>query len=276
MNILFCGDRNIVDGLTIACLSLLKNTTESLNIYVLTMDYANKKKRYHRIKEEDVVSLVQAMKKANKRNSLEIIDVREQFKKEPTTANMRSYFTPYCMLRLYADQLDLPERILYLDIDVVCLNNPSTLYNISMDRYEMAGVLDRYGSHIFRIPFGQKHYINSGVLLMNLKKIKETGLFRRARLACRRFPMIMPDQSSLNFCSKHKKILPVKYNNQKNIDRDTVFRHFSNTFQFLPFFKVISIKPWNEKALHEELNCHEIDDILMEWKKLKEVKWVNQ
>ena len=63
----------------------------------------------------------------------------------------------------------------------------------------------------------------------------------------------------------------MKYNNQKEIAKDTVFRHFSNTFQFFPCFKVISIKPWQEKALHEELNCHEIDDILTEWKSLKEV-----
>ena len=106
---------------------------------------------------------------------------------------------------------------------------------------------------------------------MNLTKIRETGLFVRARRICKRFPMIMPDQSSLNLCSKYKKILPVKYNNQKEIAKDTVFRHFSNTFQFFPYFKVISIKPWQEKALHEELNCHEIDDILTEWKSLKEV-----
>ena len=38
MNILFCGDRNIVDGITIACLSLLKNVKEPLSIYILTMD----------------------------------------------------------------------------------------------------------------------------------------------------------------------------------------------------------------------------------------------
>ena len=207
MNILFCGDKNIVDGLTIACLSLLKNTPDVLNVFVLTMDYANKRKRYHMIEEKDVAPLIEKMRKANRSNSLKIIDVGEQFKKEPTTANMRSYFTPYCMLRLYADQLDLPEKILYLDIDVVCLNDPSALYDINMEKYEMAGVLDRYGSHIFRIPFGKKRYINSGVLLMNLTKIRETGLFRRARRICKRFPMIMPDQSSLNLCSKCKKIL---------------------------------------------------------------------
>jgi lipopolysaccharide biosynthesis glycosyltransferase len=274
MNILFCGDKNILDGITISTLSLIKNCKkdEILNIYVLTMDYANKRKKYHAITEEDLASLLAELKKVNNRNTLEIIDVGEQFKKEPATANMRTYFTPYCMLRLYADDLGLPDKILYLDTDVVCVGEPSKFYDMNMDSYEMAGVLDRYGSHIYRVPFGRKKYINSGVLLMNLKKIRETGLFKRARKACKRYPMVMPDQSALNFCSKYKQIVPTKYNNQKEITKDTVFRHFSNTFQFFPYFKVISIKPWNVKSLHNELKCHEIDDILDKWKALKEVK----
>ena len=272
MNILFCGDKGIVKGVTIATLSLIKNAKAPLNIFVLTMDYANKRKRYQKIAETDVKELAKKLKAADARNSLTILDIGEQFKKEPATANMRTYFTPYCMLRLYADELGLPDKILYLDTDVVCLNDPSELYDMNMDKYEMAGVLDRYGSNIYRIPFGKKRYINSGVLLINLKKIRETGLFKRARRACKRYPMVMPDQSALNFCSHYKKIVPTKFNNQKEITRDTVFRHFSNTFQFFPYFKVISIKPWNEKALHEELNCYEIDDILEEWKKMKEVK----
>ena len=272
MNILFCGDKNIVKGVTIAILSLLKNAKAPLNIFILTMDYTNKKKRYHKISEEDVAGLIKKMKAVDKRNSLTIIDANEQFKKEPATANMRTYFTPYCMLRLYADDLGLPDKILYLDTDVVCLKDPSELYNIDMERYEMAGVLDRYGSNIYRVPFGKKHYINSGVLLLNLKKIRETELFKRARRACKRYPMVMPDQSALNFCSHYKKIVPTKFNDQKEISRDTVFRHFSNTFQFFPYFKVISIKPWDVGALHTELNCHEIDDVLEEWKNLKEVK----
>lgn len=272
MNILFCGDKNIVDGVTIAILSLLKNVKEELNIYILTMDYENARKKYRRISEEDIAGLKKRLTAKNPKNQLTIIDVGEKFRKEPATANMRTYFTPYCMLRLYADDLNLPEKILYLDTDVVCLKDPSEFYDINMERFEMAGVLDRYGSHIYRVPFAKKHYINSGVLLMNLSKIRETGLFERARKACKKYPMIMPDQSALNFCSKYKKIVPTKFNNQKEITKDTVFRHFSNTFQFFPYFKVIRIKPWDVEALHKKLNCHEIDDIIVEWKGLKEVK----
>ena len=76
----------------------------------------------------------------------------------------------------------------------------------------------------------------------------------------------------MNFCAKYKKIVDKKFNDQKEILADTVFRHFSNTFQFFPFFKVIVIKPWQVERLHEILGNHEFDDILEKWRKLKEVK----
>ena len=46
MNILYCGDRNIEDGLIISVLSLLKNVQEELKIYVLTMEFNNRQKEY--------------------------------------------------------------------------------------------------------------------------------------------------------------------------------------------------------------------------------------
>ena len=273
MNILYCGDHNIIDGLTISVLSLAKNTNEALRVFVLTMKYSVGGKKYQPITSMDVNALEKEIQKKNKKSEIKIIDVGELFVADPTTANKRSYFTPYCMLRLYADKIpELPDKILYLDTDIVCLSNPKELYNMSMDGYEMIGVLDRYGGKIIRVPFTKQKYLNSGVLMLNLSMIKKTGLLEKARKMCKRRMMIMPDQSALNFCAKYKKIVDKKFNDQKEILADTVFRHFSNTFQFFPFFKVIVIKPWQVKRLHEILGNHEFDDILKKWRKLKEVK----
>ena len=43
MNILYCGDSNIVDGLIISILSLIKHESSELYIYVFSMDYEDKK-----------------------------------------------------------------------------------------------------------------------------------------------------------------------------------------------------------------------------------------
>ena len=273
MNILYCGDHNIVDGLTISVLSLAKNTGEALHIYILTMGYRVGGRKYQPIDRADIDALEKEIQKKNPKSGIKIIDTGDLFMADPVTANKKSYFTPYCMLRLYADKIsELPDKILYLDTDIVCLNDPKDLYNMDITDYEMVGVLDRYGGKIIRMPFTKQKYLNSGVLMLNLSMIKKTGLLKKARVMCRRRMMIMPDQSALNFCAKYKKIVDKKFNDQKEILADTVFRHFSNTFQFFPFFKVVVIKPWQVERLHEKLGNHEFDDILEKWQKLKEVK----
>ena len=273
MNIMYCGDRNILDGLTISVLSLAKNTSRALNVYVLTMKYSVGGRKYQPIARDDIKRLEKEIQKKNKKSKITIIDVGAQFEAEPTTANKQSYFTPYCMLRLYADQMpELPDKILYLDTDIVCLNDPSEFYDMDISGYEIVGVLDRYGGKIIRLPFTRQKYLNSGVLLMDIPKIRQTGLLKRARKMCRQRKMIMPDQSALNFCAKYKKIVDKKYNDQKEVLDNTVFRHFSNTFQFFPYFKVIVVKPWQVERLHSELGTHEFDDILAKWQELKEVK----
>ena len=273
MNIMYCGDRNILDGLTISVLSLAKNTSRALKVYVLTMKYSVGGRKYQPITQADVRWLEKEIQKKNKNSKIMIIDVEEQFRAEPTTANKRSYFTPYCMLRLYADQIpELPDKILYLDTDIVCLKDPGEFFDMDVSGYEIVGALDRYGGKIIRLPFTRQKYLNSGVLLLNMPMIKRTGLLRRARKMCRRRKMIMPDQSALNFCAKCKKIVDKKFNDQKEVLETTVFRHFSNTFQFFPYFKVIVVKPWQVEKLHSELGIHEFDDILAKWRELKEVK----
>ncbi len=273
MNILYCGDRNIIDGLMISVLSVAKNTNCALNIFILTMQYSVGGKKYYTIEEKDILKLEKEIQRKNKNSKIRIIDMEELFRADPVTANKRSYFTPYCMLRLYIDKIPgLPDRILYLDTDIVCLKDPSEFFNMDIEGYEMVGVLDRYGGKIIRFPFTPQQYLNSGVLLFNMKKIKETGLLAKARKICKTRPMIMPDQSALNFSAKYKKIVDKKFNDQKEVLEDTVFRHFSNTFQFFPYFKVQVVKPWQVDKLHGELMTHEFDDVLFKWQELKEVK----
>ena len=41
MNILYCGDKHIEDGLIISVLSLTENVGEPLNVYVMTVELKN-------------------------------------------------------------------------------------------------------------------------------------------------------------------------------------------------------------------------------------------
>ena len=43
MNIMYCGDKNTIDGLIISLLSITKHVQDELNIYILTMEFKEHK-----------------------------------------------------------------------------------------------------------------------------------------------------------------------------------------------------------------------------------------
>ncbi len=291
INILYCGDRNIEDGLIISVLSLLRNVTEELNIMVMTLSLSAKgtddrtvlkgketgssqtveaegdsARQILPVTKETVQLLDRLVKETNPANRVSLIDATELFLKHVPAANMDTRFTPCCMLRLYADQIpDLPERVLYLDYDVVCRRDFGDFYHQEMENAELAGVLDYYGSWFFRRNVFRRDYLNSGVLLLNMKKIRETGLFMRCRSICETKKMFMPDQSAINKLAARKKICPRRYNDQRRLHEDTVLQHFSTTFRFFPWIHTLTVKPWEVEKVHSVLKLHEYDDLLAEY-----------
>lgn len=270
MNILYCGDRNIRDGVLVSILSLMEQTKEPLHIYVLTMELEYGLKRYEALSDQDTKVLDQTVREAGEDNFVRRIDLSEAFRREMPKANMETRFTPGCMLRLFADEVDeIPDRILYLDNDVVCRRDPGEFYHQDLKDTELAGVLDYYGSWFFRENWLRRDYINSGVLLLNMKEIRKTGLFRKCRECCRDEEMFMPDQSAINKLSVSKKIVPRKYNEQRKLKKDTVFQHFTTSFRFFPWLHTLTVKPWDVARMHEVLKLHEYDDVLERYETLK-------
>lgn len=266
MNILYCGDKNIEDGLLISILSLLKNVQEELNIYVMTMSVKTESKKYEEIPNSTIEFLDNRVKTENENNFVRKIDTTNLFLNDMPEANMDTRFTPYCMLRLYIDQIqDMPDKIMYLDNDVVCRQDCTEFYNQDIEGLELVGTLDHYGKWFFKNNFFKFDYINSGVLLLNLKKIKETKLFEKCRKKCKEENMFMPDQSAINKLATAKKIVPRKYNEQRKMHEDTVLQHFTTSFRFLPWLHTITVKPWNIEQVHNKLKIFEYDDILEEY-----------
>lgn len=272
MNVLYCGDRNIEDGIIISVLSLLNHTDEQLNIYILTAKYQNEQKIYEPVTRRLAQKLDSFIKKNHPDNSVTLYDVSEDFAKEPPMANINTRFTPFCMLRLYADKIpNLPDRLLYLDNDVVCRKNCLEFYHQDMRGWELAGVLDHYGKWFFRKNIFMMDYVNSGVMLLNMEKIKETGLFEKCRSRCANKKMFMPDQSAINKLAKRKKMALRCYNEQRKLRKDTVLQHFTTSFRFLPWFHTVSVKPWQINRVHEVLKLYEYDELFEEYIKVKEL-----
>lgn len=259
MNILFCGDRNVQDGLLIAVLSLLENTQDHLDIYVLTLDMSMNGRTYSPIEQTFVDYLNETVSaQYDDRLYIKLIDTTDLFKDETPDANLSTRFTPCCMLRLFADKIDeIPDRILYLDTDVICRRDFGDFYYQNMDGVEIAGVLDYYGSWFFRKNIFKRDYLNSGVLLMNMDELRKTGLLSSCRHMCTTKQMFMPDQSALNKLSVSKRICERKYNDQRRLHSDTVFQHFTTHFKFFPYVRTETVKPWQTEEVTTILHIPE-------------------
>ncbi len=259
--ILFAGNEGVFDGMVISSLSIVKHCREPLEIFLLTMDLSDRDPRFVPISEEQRAYLEAIYTAVNPESRVHLLDVGTRYRAVMLDSpNAETGYTPYCFLRLFADTFpEIPDKVIYLDTDTVLCGSIAELYAVELDGCELAGVRDRYGCHFFGI-----NYLNSGVLLLNLGRIRETGLFRRALEACAKKKIFLPDQTAINRLVKKKKILPRRYNEQKNERADTLIRHFSMTILWIPF-RTRNIKPWHVDQVHEVLKNHLHDEILNDY-----------
>ena len=273
MNILFCGDHNAEDGILIATLSLLKNSgAQELHIYILTMYTQSYHKKFQPFSKQAADYLKSLLVKQNPQNTLKLMDCTGLFVREPLIANMSTHFTPYAMLRLFADEIpQLPNKILYLDADVIVRRSLVNFYQQDLTGTEFVGVLDYWGRFFFHNLHEHKvlDYVNSGVLLLNLPEIRKTNLFARVRHLLQTRTVLMPDQTALNRYAREKKIAPRRYNEQYKLQPDTVIQHFTTSFRFWPVFHTLTVKPWDVQRVHKVLKLHEYDDILTNYLNVK-------
>lgn len=271
INILYSGDRGIERGLFMSVLSLVRETKRILHIYVLTMHLATPEKEYMPVSDRCVERVRRILEDANPLSTITLIDASDNFAKYPPGKNMTTRFTPGCMLRLFADlEREIPDKLLYLDCDVLCRDGAGfgQLYDTDVKDYEYAAVLDYYGSWFFRKKIYCRDYINSGVLLLNMEMIRQTGLFEKCRVLCQNKKMFMPDQTALNRLAVKKMLLPGKYNEQRRMHKDTVLQHFTTSFRFFPVFHYVTVKPWDQERVHSVLKIHEYDMLFRDYNKL--------
>ncbi|MBR3139089.1 glycosyltransferase family 8 protein [Candidatus Saccharibacteria bacterium] len=271
MNILYCGDKGIAQGLLVSVLSLLKHNKGVLHFYILTINYEDTVA----FTEKSAKFLDSLVKKTNAKSFVKLIDATDVFVKNLPKKNMGSYFTPCAMLRLYADKVSeiaKLERALYLDYDVVCRRDLAEFYNMDLTDIEAAGVLDIYGRRWYHYHgLFVQDYMNSGVMLFNMSECLKSHMFERAAALCAKRWMMLADQAALNKMITKRKLVDRKYNEQEERPReDTVLHHFSNNFKFWPYFHVQKVKPHEIDKIHDVLKITEYDDILNEFNKLKD------
>ena len=203
----------------------------------------------------------------NPENTVRCIDVTELYNEEfAGSPNESAYCSPYTLIRLLADRIDsLPDKILYLDIDIMFNRDINLLYSIDVSNVEYAAARDHYGKYLIN-----PNYVNAGVMLWNLGKMRQTGLLERARELIRQKKLTFADQSAIIRSTTKKKMLPQKFNDQKFLHKHTVVRHFSKRLFWLPYPHTANIKQWQVDKVHKIFRYTQFDDILDEYTKLIE------
>lgn len=178
--------------------------------------------------------------------------------------------TVVCYYRLLAALiLSQIDKCIYFDCDVMINNDLKDMYMLDIEEYYIAGCIDwqvqvvresiNLNNNELGLPdLGQ--YINSGVLIMNLKKIRDNKLTEKFILHAKK-AYLRNDQDVLNVCCYGKiKILPIYYNFFVQYDK-LVYCLFSENDSFnkklmdakgrrdIIHFAGAQEKPWNNSRV---------------------------
>ena len=191
--ILLCGNARVFDGMVICALSIVRHHTGPIDLFVFTMDLSERDPAFTPVTASQCDLLASVLREVNPESRVRLVDCKPYYLETLADApNQNTQYTPYAFLRLYADRVpEMPPKLIYLDTDTVLCGDIASLWSVDLGRAEFGAVRDYYGCRFFGI-----NYLNSGVLLLNLPRIRETGLFRRALALCARRKIFLADQTA--------------------------------------------------------------------------------
>lgn len=210
INIAFCLDSNFIKQLSVTIVSILLNAEaeDEFSFYVLCDG----------ISKEDKDKIIEIKKQ--KKIDIQFIEIKnEEFKNCPLSL----HFAKANYFRIKLPALINLDKILYLDCDIIVRKSLNTLYNQDInDKYAavVADTLSKEGfldKHLKRL--NVENYFNSGVMLMNLKKMRQDNVeekfFNFVKNHSEKIKYV--DQCVFNVILNNKiKFLDVKYNFQHN------------------------------------------------------------
>ena len=127
--------------------------------------------------------------------------------------NNEGRFSQAAYYRLLSPIIFDLERILYIDGDTLTFKDLSEMYQIEFNDNYILGFLDIMSDRVDHLGIKSERYINSGVVLLNLEKIrKDNKTFELIKALLDDIPLPNHDQTILNYVLYPKiGILPSKY-----------------------------------------------------------------
>ena len=224
--VFFAADDNYVPCLAVAIKSLIMNASRDYEykIYVMHNDMSVENQQSLKFFEEEGFQILFP----------EIKEGLDKITERKTNKLRCDYFTLTIYFRLFIPAM-FPQydKGIYLDSDVVVPGDISELYNIELGDNMIGACVDLSVQEIepivnyFDKAVGVNHekYINSGVLLMDLKRLRQAKLDSRflELLTTYQFDSIAPDQDYINsMCDGNIMHLPAEWDIMPNENRAEV------------------------------------------------------
>ena len=235
INIFFSCDDNYIPFLAVSLESLIKNASRNYlyNIYILHT------RSISQASQDDI------KERYNKEVfNIEFVDISSHIKMFSEKLHTRDYYSKNTYFRLFIPNLyPKMDKALYLDSDITILKDISKLYNTKLGNNLVGGVPDGavqvfpefkdYVENKIGVESFDK-YFNAGVLLMNLKRMREIDFENVFLNMLTKITFtVAQDQDYLNaICKRFVKILDRVWNvmpipNQGIKEKDILLIHIT-------------------------------------------------
>lgn len=201
INIAFCFDENMwmLSGVAIASLLYHAMGNCAYDIYCVVPEDLSQSKR------DELTMMVNNMDKNSK---IIFLNANHDFDGSVVKQYTTGIYYRFMLLKLLPKNVD---KIIYCDADTTFHDNLLKLYNINIGKNLIAGVSD--AGQVGRLWPKNGNYINSGVLVMNIKELRHLKLYDIWVDLSKQDCYAYPDQDILNkTCDGKIFYLPMRYN----------------------------------------------------------------
>lgn len=246
--IFFAVDDGYIPFLAVSLQSLIENSKKE-NFYLIKILYTNiseeNQKKIQKFEQENV--------------SIEFVDLNYYIEKIKDKLYTRDYYSKTTYFRLFIPNL-YPQytKALYLDSDIVVLEDVADLYNTNMENNLVAAapddviqtieVFQEYAEKVVGVA-DYRNYFNAGVLLMNLDELRKFDFQEKFIYSLDKIKFsVAQDQDYLNrLCKGRVKIVDSNWN------RMPIAREKENQGDIKLIHYNLAYKPWHfEDILYKD------------------------
>lgn len=200
VSVAFCFDHNMWMLAGVAIASLLYHGVGKCRYEIYCVVPAD----FSTAKREEMQDMVASL---DSNSSITFLDANHDFDASVT----HQYTTGIYYRFMLAKLLPNVDKIIYCDADVSFCQDLCELYNMDMGDNLIAGVRDAGQGRPY--PSAKNGYVNSGILVMNLREIRRKKLYNEWLRLSKSDEFAYPDQDILNkTCDGKIMYLPLKYN----------------------------------------------------------------